>query len=778
MFLKLIDQLKLVVRATSNRSPPRAAPDKGAAALDTDAFLRAIETARRSGVAPNATRRAIQFLEDAQARIPDSREKTEDAVESLIALFELIGREDQLRREKGEQSPEVKQLRRRIEQQLESFGITSFRGRKDVDYFKLLLDLMRERPPGNDESSLNPAPLPLNPTNAQSSARNESTSPTHVQRRLDTARHTPWQIMQGIAALGEESLLIHDGRLIPALEYVSNDPKFRGDHWFLRDETGPYAHQFSTAYEFEGHPNQFTAWMVDGDVSVDHTLIADGRLATIRELIRYAQQTINPGKVQTWTLMLLAQTVDVDEEWTDANGRRWTIADLVRLELNQGLRGAASDGAPRLRALALARNAWRKKQGELVGDFAKADELIQKTVEQVRSSRTADGHISLNPDGIDDDGDRMKQTGQSLTWLAAALPPEELDQPWIRRAVRAANDDLLTRADAPMSVQQYFGTIRGMRAVATALNEPVLDLLEPENHVSVSPTSVVSDEVGSQSPPHSSLYESATQQGSAAARQPKTGPADSYDESLAWATKTMHDVIESVDTTQPPDEFVEEIIEKLKREEQNAPDGEHHSLEMVRAVYQLIQAHLKFSEDTAADARQMSPTRVSVEEELSKWGVRVPQNKDVDYARLFTQSIKQEIDASRGHVENSDGKYDVETASSSIEGDDRPADLLKPIHSLVEAVSIQPDENKRLDMLRRAVDEYERIFNEHRPQLIGLYARLHQGRCLLTLGEEDEARAIFQELLNVSDAGDGTKRLKDRARTYLQSSSDSGAAPE
>ncbi len=94
-----------------------------------------------------------------------------------------------------------------------------------------------------------------------------------------------------------------------------------------------------------------------------------------------------------------------------------------------------------------------------------------------------------------------------------------------------------------------------------------------------------------------------------------------------------------------------------------------------------------------------------------------------------------------------------------------PQKQLEQVQALEDSADAEVDKSdKRLDLLRRAAAGYEQLYNKHRSQLLGVYARFYQARCLQKLGDDEQAQKIFQELLRLPDDTDAIQKLKASVR--------------
>ncbi|MBW3600434.1 MAG: efflux RND transporter periplasmic adaptor subunit [Planctomycetes bacterium] len=83
----------------------------------------------------------------------------------------------------------------------------------------------------------------------------------------------------------------------------------------------------------------------------------------------------------------------------------------------------------------------------------------------------------------------------------------------------------------------------------------------------------------------------------------------------------------------------------------------------------------------------------------------------------------------------------AETPASSSE-----VQALQRIQALEAAADAEASPSRKTELYRQAAAAYEEIYRKHRSQVLGLYARLYQARCLEKLCEDTQARAIYSQL--------------------------------
>jgi hypothetical protein len=82
-----------------------------------------------------------------------------------------------------------------------------------------------------------------------------------------------------------------------------------------------------------------------------------------------------------------------------------------------------------------------------------------------------------------------------------------------------------------------------------------------------------------------------------------------------------------------------------------------------------------------------------------------------------------------------------ETPVSSIE-----AEVLERVQALEAAADAETSPQQKARLLQAAAAAYEQIYLKHRSQVLGLYARLYQARCLEKLGDDKQAQSIYSQL--------------------------------
>ncbi len=282
------------------------------------------------------------------------------------------------------------------------------------------------------------------------------------QRLLNTTDHTPWQMMHGLLGLRQDFLINHNGQTINGLDWIKSGPMYKNEPWFQKTSHGGRAHPFNHPYWFEGHINQSLAILAMCNLPLETEFGTPQGPITMRDMLKNAQMTANAKEEVTWTLWALSTYLPSDAEWINEKGERWSIERLVLLETGKQVGGPTSPcgGTHGLFALARARNVYLKTGKPLRGVWAQADQKIQKYIRTIQTQLNKDGSLSSNfyrgREYKQDFDKRMASMGHLLEFLMVALPPERLNEPWVRRAIEATANDLKNNRKAYVSCSPLY----------------------------------------------------------------------------------------------------------------------------------------------------------------------------------------------------------------------------------------------------------------------------------------------------------------------------------
>ena len=298
-------------------------------------------------------------------------------------------------------------------------------------------------------------------------------------RRLDAAVNGAWQAVHGILAFGRDLPLAHDGAVSSALDYLLDGGRIAG--WVLRPGTpGVVAVVEEGSTLGQGHPDQWLGYLSQcgvatagdglvGGLPLTTKLVVGSREFSLADLFAQARHDIRPGQEASWTLMALAAYLPPDATWESGDGRRWTTEDVVRMEAESDIFGAACGGAHRLYGLAAAVTAYRTvhPEGPPPGSgWEQAEAVLEDCVDRARRFQQPDGSFSVHlferPATSPDVFATLSATGHVFEVLALLLDDESLAEPWVTRAAERLVTLLERTSDVDAECGGLYHAVHGL----------------------------------------------------------------------------------------------------------------------------------------------------------------------------------------------------------------------------------------------------------------------------------------------------------------------------
>lgn len=295
------------------------------------------------------------------------------------------------------------------------------------------------------------------------------------RRFLETEVHTPWQIVHGLLAYRRGYVVKQNGAKVNALEWVASGPVYKDQSWFEKTPYGAHAHPYNNVpYAFQGHPNQFMAYMTMCNLPLDYKFkTSSGETATISDFINGAKMEVNDREEITWTLWFLSHYIEPTAQWMNKDGQPWSMERLVQIENGKVVTSAACGGTHGLFALAYARNAFRESGNNLYGAWFEADQKVQRYLEEARANQNPDGTFSSNyfqgPGYSTDFVKRIGTTGHILEFVCVAVPQSRLHEDWVRRAVATLAHDLIEHRQAAAECGALYHAVDGLSVYRTRM---------------------------------------------------------------------------------------------------------------------------------------------------------------------------------------------------------------------------------------------------------------------------------------------------------------------
>jgi hypothetical protein len=230
----------------------------------------------------------------------------------------------------------------------------------------------------------------------------------------------------------------------------------------------------------QGHPDQWLGYLSQCGVAtageglvaglpLDTKLVVAGQDRTLADLLAQARHDIRPGQECSWTLMALTAYLPLDAAWEAGDGRRWTTEDVVRMEAEADIVGAACGGSHRLYGLAAAVQAYRAAhpEGPPEGSgWAAAEDTLADCIDRARRYQQPDGSFSVayfeRPSASPDAFATLGATGHVFEVLALVLDDASLAEPWVTRAAARLVTLLERTADLDVECGALYHAAHGL----------------------------------------------------------------------------------------------------------------------------------------------------------------------------------------------------------------------------------------------------------------------------------------------------------------------------
>lgn len=272
-------------------------------------------------------------------------------------------------------------------------------------------------------------------------SRIAQTLAAYQRRPLNTAQHTPWEVMHGFIAFGIPTKLRVGGPAgdqVNAIGWVNTGGRCGGQVMLAA------AGDRLTALRgigVQGHSAQYLAVLAQCRVAMNSPITIQSKVFTVADLVEEEKLSCKSGTELTFALISLAHYLPTDSAWTARDGKSWSLEKLVAEEIEQPIRGAPCGGTHRLFGLAYGCQRRLRATGQLDGVYLRADKFVRDYQQfTLTKLQNRDGSFSTEwfkyPADREDDIDRKIQTtGHILEWLVASLDQDALFQPRVTAAV-------------------------------------------------------------------------------------------------------------------------------------------------------------------------------------------------------------------------------------------------------------------------------------------------------------------------------------------------------
>ena len=285
------------------------------------------------------------------------------------------------------------------------------------------------------------APAPATTRFNRLRVRIAQTLATYQRRPLNTAQHTPWEVMHGFIAFGIPTKVRVGGPagdLVNAIGWVNTGGRCGGQVMLAASGDRLTALK---GIGVQGHSAQYLAILAQCRVAMNSPISVQSKQFTVADLVKEEQLACRSNTELTFALIALAHYLPTDATWEARDGKPWSLEKLVAEEIEQPIRGAPCGGTHRLFGLAYGCQRRLRATGALDGVYLRADKFVRDYQQfALTKLQNRDGSFSTEwfkyPADRDDDIDRKIQTtGHILEWLVASLDQDELFQPRVTAAV-------------------------------------------------------------------------------------------------------------------------------------------------------------------------------------------------------------------------------------------------------------------------------------------------------------------------------------------------------
>jgi hypothetical protein len=272
---------------------------------------------------------------------------------------------------------------------------------------------------------------------------------TQYGREMSLEDHAAWQLLHGVLAFGENFEILSGGQKVNAVDWVFDGKPMKG--WTINPTPQGLRAEIEPGKFGQGHDDQWMAILSQWNVPATRPIKVAGKDYSVQDLIERTKYDCYEGKESSWTIIVLSKHLDpMDQTWVGTDKQEWSLERLVAMEAGGSydeetaqneIANSACGGMHRLIGLSIALNNYKAAHPgvELKGGWLEAQKRIDWAVEQARALQLPSGAFSVtflfrsaNSNNLDE---HMAATGHTLEFLAFALSKQQLEEPWVKRAV-------------------------------------------------------------------------------------------------------------------------------------------------------------------------------------------------------------------------------------------------------------------------------------------------------------------------------------------------------
>jgi hypothetical protein len=286
-----------------------------------------------------------------------------------------------------------------------------------------------------------------------------------------------WTVFHGILGMGPGTTLL-DARTkkrVNAIDYVCSGGKVRGMD-FVPTPWGVDVTSASSpevVFVSQGHQDQFIAEMAQWGMTPDRAFTVRGKTYHFSDFINQSKMRASTkpgpdGKKQelSWTILIVGQYLGTDAAWTNQDGEKLRLEDLLRYELGEPMTTSACGGTHRLFDLSWVYQLHLKRGGKTEGVWKRVAENAAHYQMLARKLRNPDGSFSTDffngPGNVADAQRRINTSGHIFEWLSLSLPDAELRAGWVEDAANALAQMILNIANQDMEGGTLYHAVHGL----------------------------------------------------------------------------------------------------------------------------------------------------------------------------------------------------------------------------------------------------------------------------------------------------------------------------
>ena len=215
-------------------------------------------------------------------------------------------------------------------------------------------------------------------------------------------------------------------------------------------------------------PGTLLAMLAMSSIAENYEIRVGNTTGTIADLVQAEKVACALDADMSLALIGLSFYCDVEEEWTNDLGEKWSISKIVLAELLRPADQGTSNITDQLLGLACAVRRFENEGVELTGPMLDAKNYLESFEKFAVTAQNEQGlwhpRFFLFKGSTPNQWDALYSSGHIFRFLAFSLPEEKLTDPQVVRSVRALTDLINKVANTPPTTE------RQVEALATALH--------------------------------------------------------------------------------------------------------------------------------------------------------------------------------------------------------------------------------------------------------------------------------------------------------------------